>query len=110
MSELCDLRDATPGKFAWDTSMYKVMRLPVSVPSQGSGSCTSSAQDEVIGDGTSTGGMSGEGGPGSTGGEEKLDWSKGRFAAFAMARYGRVQSMSSGGWSDKGPYSGRRWS
>ena len=70
MSELCDLRDATPGKFAWDTSMYKVMRPPVSVPSQGSGSCTSSAQGEVIGDGTSRGGICGVGGSGSTGGDE----------------------------------------
>ena len=64
--------------------MYKVMRPPVSVPSQGSGSCTSSAQEEVIGDGTSKGGMCGVGGSGSTGGDENLDWSKGRFAAFAM--------------------------
>lgn len=77
------------------------------VLSQGSGSCTSSAKEG--GDGARKGGMSGVvGGSWSTGRKKELDWSKGRFAVFAMAPsnpyplvVGRINDIIRGEYGDE---------
>ena len=103
MLELEDLGDPTPGKFDWDTSMHKVPPPPVDVCSKGPGSCSSSAEKDAVGDGSRMERslpIAFDGGHQNAAGGEDLDWSPGRFAAFAMTAsnpcplvVGRIESV-----------------